>query len=138
MSTFASDVLQHLKRKYGYEAHHFADAAGPTVHVASMFKWISGERELPYDVARALSRHFERVHGDTSFADELHTRDYCSLKRSTAAQVNGLVDDEIADLTEASAALRQAHRNGDPDAFRDAVRAHEEALARIRKEGDAL
>ena len=136
MSTFGSDVLQHLKRKHGYSTEQLADAGN--VHVSSMFKFASGERELPFDVARTLSRHFERVHNDTAFADEMHTPAYCSLLRSTVAEVNGSVDDELADLVEASAALRKAHRDGDADAYHAANRQIEEIQCRIRKEGDVI
>ncbi len=136
MSTFGSDVLQHLKRKHGYSTEQLADAGN--VHVSSMFKFASGERELPFDVARTLSRHFERIHNDTAFADEMHTPAYCSLLRSTAAEVNGIVDDELADATEALAAMRQAHRIGDTDAYKAATRRLEEVQCRLRKEGDAI
>lgn len=135
-----SNLLPHILQRWVYleklvTADQLADWA--EVKTATMYKYIEGERDLPFRRARRIARQMSILYGRNDIAASLLGTGFDVAHRD-AGTANGQIDDELGDLFEATADLRRAFLAGDPEALRAAIRRQKAIIAREEAEGRLL
>jgi DNA-binding XRE family transcriptional regulator len=118
-----------------FTATELAEVAG--VSRSTIYKDKNDQAELSTSKARALAHHVAS-HGDTRLARCFLPPEY-EIKRKKECRTDGLVDDDVADLTEATGQARRIYKDGGKRTdFDDALDDAEQAIRNARAEGGNL
>lgn len=135
MSNFLPDILRRWTATGRYTVAELADAA--ECSVALMYKYIEGEREMPFDRARRLALYASRTHGDNDIAASLLSASFEVCQRD-AARADGCLNDESADLSVAMGTMIAAHRGRDRARMDEGFQQFDEVRSRLLAERDRL
>lgn len=135
MSNSLPDVLTRWVYSGRYTVAQLAEWAG--CGTSLVYKYMEGEREMPFDRVARVSRQASRLHGDNDLATLLLAPAYEVTERGEAA-ADGSIDDEVTDAVQTLGRLATAHRSRDRLAMDAEIAQAEAVLNRVKAERDRL
>lgn len=136
MSNFLSDVLNRWVHARSVSVADISDWAEEPI--STIYKVMSGERDLKFASVRRLSRSASLHKGLTDLAESMLSTQFEVCPKGSNVTINHSMDDEAADGMIALSRAVEAHRAGDRLASLDAIREYEAIAGRLKAEASEL